>query len=78
MEKKKEYAVSYYGGHVTAWLCVAAAILGIMYLLLGRGGGTKSMMVACFSLWSWAWFWQRTARHTEKRCWPDCGNPCSV
>ena len=46
MEKKKEYAVSYYGGHVTAWLCVAAAILGIMYLLLGRGGGTKSMMVA--------------------------------
>lgn len=31
MEKKKEYAVSYYGGHVTAWLCVAAAILGIMY-----------------------------------------------
>ena len=48
MEKKKEYAVSYYGGHVTAWLCVAAAILGIMYLLLGRGGGTKSMMVALF------------------------------
>lgn len=48
MEKKKEYAVSYYGGHVSAWLCVVVAILGIMYLLLGRGGGTKSMMVALF------------------------------
>ena len=48
MENKKEYAVSYYGGHVSAWLCVVVAILGIMYLLLGRGGGTKSMMVALF------------------------------
>lgn len=48
MEKKKEYAVSYYGGHVSAWLCVVVAILGIMYLLLVRGGGTKSMMVALF------------------------------
>lgn len=50
MEKKKEYAVSYYGGHVTAWLCVAAAILGIMYLLLGRGGGTKMMVALFFTL----------------------------
>lgn len=47
-DKKKTYAVSYYGGHVTAWLCVVVAILGIMYMLLGLGGGTKSMMVALF------------------------------
>lgn len=45
MEEKKTYPVSYYGGHVSAWLCVALAILGIMYMLLLCGGGTKSMMV---------------------------------
>lgn len=46
--EKKEYAVSYYGGHVSAWLCVVVAIAGIMFMLLGLGGGTKSMMVALF------------------------------
>lgn len=46
--EKKEYAVSYYGGHVSAWLCVVFAIAGIMFMLLGLGGGTKSMMVALF------------------------------
>ena len=48
MESKKEYAVSYYGGHFGAWLCVLFAIAGIMFMLLGLGGGTKSMMVALF------------------------------
>jgi len=33
MEKKKEYAVSYYGGHVTAWVCVAAAVLGVLFFV---------------------------------------------
>ena len=36
--EKKEYAVSYYGGHVSAWLCVVVAIAGIMFMLLGLGG----------------------------------------
>ena len=31
--EKKEYAVSYYGGHVSAWLCVVVAIAGIMFML---------------------------------------------
>lgn len=48
MEAKKSYPVSYYGGHVGAWLCVALAVAGIMYMLLIRGGGTKSMMVVLF------------------------------
>lgn len=70
MEKKKEYAVSYYGGHVTAWLCVAAAILGIMYLLLGRGGGTKSMRWRCFSLLVLGLDSGKGPQwRTEKRCW---------
>ena len=25
--EKKEYAVSYYGGHVSAWLCVVVAMM---------------------------------------------------
>lgn len=47
-EKKKVYPVSYYGGNVGAWMCVILAIVGIMYMLLIRGGGTKSMMVVLF------------------------------
>lgn len=45
MNEKKTYPVSYYGGNVSAWMCVLLAVLGIMYMLLIRGGGTKSMMV---------------------------------
>lgn len=45
MSEKKTYPVSYYGGHVGAWMCVLFAVVGIMYMLLIRGGGTKSMQV---------------------------------
>ena len=47
-ENKKKYPVSYFGGDIGAWLCVVLAVAGIMYMLLIRGGGTKSMIVVLF------------------------------
>ena len=46
--KEKKYPVSYFGGDIGAWLCVILAVVGIMYMLLIRGGGTKSMIVVLF------------------------------
>ncbi len=47
-DNKKKYPVSYFGGDIGAWLCVVLAVAGIMYMLLIRGGGTKSMIVVLF------------------------------
>lgn len=44
-EKKK---VEFYGGYAGAWSCLILALVGIMYMLLIKGGGTKSIMVALF------------------------------
>lgn len=44
-ERKK---VEFYGGYLGAWVCLIVAIAGIMFMLLVRGGGTKSMMVTLF------------------------------
>lgn len=53
-DNKKKYPVSYFGGDIGAWLCVVLAVAGIMYMLLIRGGGTKSMIrctILCVSFW---------------------------
>lgn len=48
MGEGKKYPVQFYGGYLGAWSCLILAIAGIMYMLLIRGGGTKSIMVALF------------------------------
>lgn len=47
-QREKTYPVRYIGGYFGAWFCVLFAIVGIFYMLLIRGGSTKSMIVVLF------------------------------
>jgi Na+/H+ antiporter NhaC len=46
--EKNDYPIKLYGGNTSAWLCIVFAVVGIFYMMLVKGGSSKSLQVVLF------------------------------